>query len=152
MNENYKPGGGNKMQPYIPKGNGKESGEYTDKPMNVKEFLKELSKYECLIFNKEGKYNFKKSKLVKKVVVVKSINGRVSIPRLGTPNSVIKRIVDGLIVSERYYNENGDAYLDIDYTCHQNPKTHPYVPHIHIWYYDENRNLKRSKMEKFLWE
>ena len=32
MSDNYKPGGGNKMQPFIPAGNGKRSGEYTDKP------------------------------------------------------------------------------------------------------------------------
>lgn len=31
MSGPYKPGGGNKPQPYIPAGNGEKSGEYTDK-------------------------------------------------------------------------------------------------------------------------
>ena len=30
-----------------------------------------------------------------------------------------------------YYDEDGNAYLDIDYTDHGNPKTHPIVPHQH---------------------
>ena len=37
------------------------------------------------------------------------------------------------MVSERYYNDNGEAYLDIDYTCHGRPNVHPDVPHIHRW-------------------
>ena len=36
MSDNYKPGGGNKPQPYIPAGNGEKSGEYTDKPVSEK--------------------------------------------------------------------------------------------------------------------
>ena len=36
MSDSYKPGGGNKPQPYIPAGNGEKSGEYTDKPVSSK--------------------------------------------------------------------------------------------------------------------
>jgi hypothetical protein len=63
-------------------------------------------------------------------------------------NSVIKKIVGGYVVSERYYNK-GEAYLDIHYTCHGNPKTHPVVPHIHRWSKDENGVLKPGKWEDF---
>ena len=68
-----------------------------------------------------------------------------SIPSCGKPNSVVKKIADGYVLSERYYNEIGEAYLDIDYTCHGNPKTHPEVPHIHRWRKDENGCLIRNK-------
>ncbi len=30
----------------------------------------------------------------------------------------------GDIILERYYDGNGNAYLDIDYSNHGNPKTH----------------------------
>ena len=73
-----------------------------------------------------------------------------SIPSCGKPNSVVKKIVNGYVVSERYYNDIGEAYLDIDYTCHGNPKTHPEVPHIHRWHKDEKGRLKRNeKWESF---
>ena len=96
------------------------------------------------------KCNFLKSKLVKRVDEYYSYRNHISIPSTGKPNSVAKKVIDGYVVSERYYNSNGDAYLDIDYTCHGNPKTHPEVPHIHRWHKDENGRLIRSeKWEKF---
>ena len=55
----------------------------------------------------------------------------------------------GYVVSERYYNNKGEAYLEIHYTCHGNPKTHPVVPHIHRWSKDENGVLKPGKWEDF---
>lgn len=73
----------------------------------------------------------------------------VQIPSNGRPNSVSKKIIGGYVVSERYYNNKGEAYLDIDYTCHGNPKAHPYVPHIHRWTKDESGILKRGKWEVF---
>lgn len=53
------------------------------------------------------------------------------VPMTGKPNSVTQKVKDGKVVSERYYDEDGNAYLDIDYTDHGNPKTHPTVPHQH---------------------
>jgi len=38
MQDYYKPGGGNKPQPYIPAGNGEESGEYTFKSSSYSDF------------------------------------------------------------------------------------------------------------------
>lgn len=40
----------------------------------------------------------------------------------GNPNSVTKLIHDGQVDQERYYDENGDVYPDIDYSDHRNPK------------------------------
>ena len=143
MSDNYKPGGGNKPQPYIPAGNGEKSGEYTDKPVASKS--KPNGVKHCFIKNIRQKCNFKHSKLVEKVDNYFAWLNHDSIPSTCKPNTVIKKIVGGYVVSERYYNSKGEAYLDIDYTCHGNPKTHPEVPHIHRWYKDEKGCLQRSK-------
>ena len=149
MNNNYKPGGGNKPQPYIPAGNGEKSGEYTNKPVTSKP----NGVKHCFIRNIKRKCNFRNSKLVKGVKEYFAYRNHESIPSCGKPNSVVKKIVNGYVVSERYYNDIGEAYLDIDYTCHGNPKTHPEVPHIHTWYKDENGCLKRNeKWESFEWK
>ncbi len=141
MPNNYKPGGGNKLQPYIPAGNGEKSGEYTDNPdiftyRNIKH---------CLIRNIYGKCNFLNSSLVGKVDRIISHRNHTSIPSTNRPFSVVKKILNGYVVTERYYNSKGEAYLDIDYTCHGNPHSHPVVPHIHKWHKDEDGCLKRDK-------
>ncbi len=74
----------------------------------------------------------------------KSQKKHQSIPTKGVPNSVTIIEQNGNIISERYYDNNGDAYLDIDYTNHGNSKTHPIVPHQHKWEKDENGNLYRK--------
>ena len=147
MENNQKPGGGGKMQPYIPAGNGEKSGEYTDKPVQSKR--KQFRYKNCRIINKNGQFNFFGSELVKKVDGVFSCNQGVSVPLIACKNAVIKRIINGYVSSERYYNDKGEAYLDIDYTCHGNPKTHPIVPHIHRWVKDENGKLQRMPWEEF---
>lgn len=151
MPSNLKPGGGNKLQPYIPAGNGEESGEYTDKPLNSLTYSGEIMKRvtNCKIKNIRFGFNFKHSKLVEKVTKTFVSSAGVSIPKQGVPNSVSKKIVGGYVVTERYYNSKGTAYLDIDYTCHGNPKAHPEVPHIHRWKTDKDGKLKRGQWEKF---
>lgn len=141
MNGPYKPGGGNKPQPYIPAGNGEKSGEYTDKSATSNK----SGVTHCLIRNIAFECNFLHSKCVKKVTRFSIFTKGVSIPSKSRPNSVIKKIVGGYVVSERFFDERGDAYLDIDYTCHGNPTTHPEVPHMHHWFKDENGNLCRNK-------
>ena len=106
MNDNYKPGGGNKPQPYIPAGNGEKSGEYTNKPIT----LKPNNVKNCFIKNIKKRCNFKNSKLVGEVINYYVYRNHVSVPSVGKPNSVIKKIVDGYVVSERYYNKKGEAY------------------------------------------
>lgn len=42
---------------------------------------------------------------------------------------------DNKLVQRRYYDKDGKADEDIDYTNHGNPKQHPKVPHRHKWYW-----------------
>ncbi|SFS41399.1 RHS repeat-associated core domain-containing protein [Marininema halotolerans] len=39
----------------------------------------------------------------------------------------------GNLDTRRYFDENGDAILDIDFSNHGHPKYHPVVPHAHDW-------------------
>lgn len=66
------------------------------------------------------------------------------VPTKGVPNSVtiIKR--NGKTETERYYDSNGDPYLDIDYTDHGNSRTHPTVPHQHKWEKGEDGKIRRK--------
>ncbi len=143
MSENYKPGGGNKPQPFIPAGNGDRSGEYTVKEVKPRTVTKDR-----IIPNVKLRYNFLHSISVKKVIGIYSCTTGESVPSRNHANSVIKKVVNGYVVSERFFNEDGDAYLDIDYTCHGNPANHPKVPHIHRWYKDSKGILVRNKTQE----
>ena len=48
------------------------------------------------------------------------------------------------LVTERHYDSNGNAYLDIDYSDHNKPHAHPYVPHEHS-IDSSNGEFNRSK-------
>lgn len=90
----------------------------------------------CIFF--EG-YNVCGSKSVKIVNVENEINivddnKHIRVPYNGIPNSVLIIRKEGVIHQERYYDEFGLPYLDIDYTDHGNPKQHPIVPHEHHWH------------------
>ncbi|MBR1454845.1 MAG: hypothetical protein IJ593_09440 [Lachnospiraceae bacterium] len=76
-------------------------------------------------------YNNAGSKSVKQVDAINITNDIHKLPLTGEPNSVTKNYKNGKLDSERYYDENGNVYLDIDYTDHGNRKTHPHVPHEH---------------------
>ena len=55
-----------------------------------------------------------------------------SIPMHHVPNStIIQRDGQGNVVRIRHYDENGNAYKDVDYTDHGRPDTHK-VPQTHI--------------------
>lgn len=56
-----------------------------------------------------------------------------SLPVKSKPNSKSVRYSNGEKIQERYYDENGEAKMDVDYTNHGNPKRHPKVPHRHRW-------------------
>lgn len=58
-----------------------------------------------------------------------------NLPTKSRPNSSKdkKDPKSGKITQRRYYDENGNADMDIDYTNHGNPKQHPKVPHRHNW-------------------
>ena len=140
---NYKPGGGNKPQPYIPAGNGEKSGQYTDS------HFQQSNRKLCLYKNRRYKCNYMNSSLVKRVSRYATVSEHGSIPVTHRPNSVIKKLCNGYVLSERYYDRNGQVYLDIDYTDHGNPYTHPAVPHIHRWNKDKDGKIQRGKWEVF---
>lgn len=54
-------------------------------------------------------------------------------------------VKNGEVVTRRYYDENGKAVLDIDYTDHGNPGAHPKVPHRHDWYWPPSGPPPRGK-------
>lgn len=55
-----------------------------------------------------------------------------NLPIKNIPNSTIEqRDDDGKLIRIRHYDENGNAYKDVDYTDHGRPDTHK-VPHTHI--------------------
>lgn len=140
----FKPGGGGRLQPYIPSGNGERSGEYTNK------FAPDaLDGGNCWIRNEVGKYNFLNSKLVMNVKHVYLLASGNKFKRYGQPDSVMKKVINGFVNIERFYNEKGEAYLDIDYSDHGSPAYHRDVPHIHRWCYDDKGNLVRKLGEKF---
>ncbi|WP_413536998.1 T7SS effector LXG polymorphic toxin [Carnobacterium divergens] len=51
---------------------------------------------------------------------------------------------NGDLVRRRWFDSDGRAIRDIDYTNHGHPKNHPEVPHEHNWTYDKGRPM-RSK-------
>lgn len=59
------------------------------------------------------------------------VNDQHSLPMNGEGNSVTQSYIGGKLIQERYYDSDGNAYLDIDYSNHGNPRTHPTVPHQH---------------------
>lgn len=86
----------------------------------------------------------KKVRDVKDVIIWKSHSPP---PKKATPNSVYQCFKEGNLTSERYYDQNGLPYLDVDYTNHGNSKLHPYVPHQHDMITDSNGQLIRMKGE-----
>ena len=55
-----------------------------------------------------------------------------SLPVKSKPNSKRTLYHNGKKVRDRYYDKNGYAKKDIDFTNHGNPKEHPRVPYEHI--------------------
>ena len=76
-------------------------------------------------------FNEYNSKSVKNVEFYTKSNNVHNAPMNYAPNSVFIRCKGGKYYSERYYDDNGNAYLDIDYSDHGNPKMHPVIPHEH---------------------
>ena len=85
-------------------------------------------------------FNGAGSKDVGRVDKIKTTHNLHSVPMKGDPNTVSKNYKNGKLDSERYYDKNGNPYLDIDYSNHGNPKMHPNVPHQHKY-----KNGKRVK-------
>ncbi len=89
-------------------------------------------------------YNLNNSKSVKHVDKVVASNNQHDIPKHLFPNSVYICSINGMLKTERYFDEKGEPYLDIDYTNHGNAKLHPVVPHEHSIRV-ENGKFERDK-------
>lgn len=132
-------------------GAGQMSFENYETDEEVQNIEKTLMKNSGLsLVNDNLSYNKAKSRTVDKDEKLNDykMDGHGSAPTKGKPNSVTKVYRDGKLEQERYYDKNGDVYLDIDYTNHGNPKQHPIVPHQHRWIRDEKGNLNRDTWEK----
>ena len=92
-------------------------------------------------------YNTAGSSEVGKVVTRHPFKTGEKMPDTSEPNSVAQKKDGDKLLTERYYNEKGEPYLDIDYTDHGNPKTHPIVPHKHSINY-ENGAIHREEPGK----
>lgn len=57
------------------------------------------------------------------------------LPKKAFENAIIDALHPELnkVVRRRFYDNRGNAKLDIDFTDHGHPKAHPIVPHAHDW-------------------
>lgn len=94
-------------------------------------------------------YNSANSSEVGVVSSGKIVGMGEKIPITSTPNSVVQKRNGDKVITERYYNEKGEPYLDIDYTDHGNPKRHPIVPHKHSIKYN-NGSIHREEPGKVI--
>lgn len=93
-------------------------------------------------------YNLSNSKSVKRVDNVIVSNNLHNIPEYSSPNSVHISNRNGTLRSERYFDENGNPYLDIDYTNHGNAKMHLVVPHEHSIKVENGKIIRDKKWRK----
>lgn len=91
-------------------------------------------------------YNKAGSKDVKQVDSISKTDNVHTKPQKGSPNSVLQNYKNGKLDSERYYDSDGNPYLDIDYSDHGNPKMHPDVPHQHKITFDDD-GMHREKYD-----
>lgn len=100
--------------------------------------------------NRGADYDSAGSKDVRMVSAINVIDKAChsKVPTKGEPNSVTKVIRNGRVDQERYYDECGDVYLDIDYSDHGNSTNHPIVPHQHIWIKDNCGKPQRKRYER----
>ncbi|MDD4154602.1 MAG: hypothetical protein PHT30_04265 [Bacilli bacterium] len=56
-----------------------------------------------------------------------------SLKPTGKPNSIAILYKKGQKIQSRWYDANGRAQRNRDYTDHGNSKQHPIVPHDHPW-------------------
>lgn len=90
-------------------------------------------------------FNNAASKSIKTVDVIKQVHNAHNMPEFGAKNSVIQNYRNGILSTERYYDDTGTPYLDIDYTNHGNSKIHPVVPHEHKIKVENGRILRERK-------
>ncbi|OYR95108.1 structural protein [Lactobacillus taiwanensis] len=77
------------------------------------------------------------------------INEKHSVPLSAEPNTILDTYKNGKRIKRRYYDANGIAIKDIDFTDHGNPKEHPIVPHAHDWSFKEKDGKKIPKRSSY---
>lgn len=91
------------------------------------------------IFPREGKTDPKlDAKMTEEIVVHDLRKLPVNTKEGAKPNQCIVAYKQGKLYERRYFDENGRAIKDIDYTDHGNPKYHK-VPHVHDWVYNKEK-------------
>ena len=76
---------------------------------------------------------------------IKIANGTFYTVRSGNYHSLPLKGKPLSLITERYFDINGRAEYDIDYTDHGNPKSHSKVPHRHDWDWSDPAKPKRGK-------
>ena len=62
----------------------------------------------------------------------------------GTSDSSVDILDEnGNVVTRRWYDSQGKAYIDVDMTNHGNPKTHPEYPHEHTWDWSTGKPIRK---------
>ena len=69
-----------------------------------------------------------------------------TLPLKAFPNAIIdlEHAERRIKVRRRYYDDKGNAKLDVDLTNHGHPKAHPIVPHAHDWMEGERNRAGRA--------
>ncbi len=107
---------------------GQETIYQMNTELKILEMIKELSPKSGADYNPTKKIPENEIKHpVNDVNISNNVHKR---PDKGEPNSVRSNYKDGKLNWERYYDGNGDPYLDVDYTDHGMPEIHS-VPHFH---------------------
>lgn len=91
----------------------------------------------------QSNYDKKINDLTRSLILKNKIHPH-NLPIKDKPNSIIEQYDDdGKLIRRRYYDENGNAYQDIDYTDHGRPDRHK-VPHTHK-IINDNESIYRKK-------
>lgn len=61
------------------------------------------------------------------------------------PNETLEFYRNGKLIQRRYIGSDGYAIKDIDFTDHNRPDKHPYVPHVHDWVYNKDKSKRKRK-------
>ncbi|MEC0488108.1 T7SS effector LXG polymorphic toxin [Bacillus glycinifermentans] len=140
----------------IPAGKLAKVGKYVFKMIKGEKAAKKVSKVEKA---SKAEKSVKKAGNVKKQTVTSNKGKNIDItpspnhttttsiphPGKGVPNSSVD-VVDkktGEVKTRRYYDSEGRAVRDVDFTNHGNPKQHPEWPHEHVFEWNDDGKFKR---------
>ncbi|UOY88646.1 T7SS effector LXG polymorphic toxin [Bacillus glycinifermentans] len=140
----------------IPAGKLAKVGKYVFKMIKGEKTAKKVSKIEKA---SKAEKNVQNAEGVKKQTVTSNKGKNIDItpypnhstttsvphPAKGVPNSSID-VLDkktGEVKTRRYYDSEGRAIRDVDFTNHGNSKKHPEWPHEHVFEWNDDGKFKR---------